>query len=300
MSRASHSMKSAKQNIRIWRHPLFDGMVFHRGSHATHPYPRHWHDELHLCAYTAGAGYLRCRGTTTLACVGDLVLTPPSEVHNNWVVDGSVSFLSVYLSEAALRKLASDVTENDNAEPDMRHIFRDDVTLKRSFIRAYSTLENKAAQLECEESLLDFACGLFSNSKRNSVISLTGPESPHVRRSRSYIDEHWSDAISLADLSNVAGVSPFHLHRMFTRQTGMPPHAYQTQLRINHAKVLLRAGHSLAEIASITGFADQSHLTRHFHRSVGVSPGRYASSFQFTPQERSRQQLNMEMTIVPS
>jgi AraC-like DNA-binding protein len=87
---------------------------------------------------------------------------------------------------------------------------------------------------------------------------------------------------------------------MFTRQTGMPPHSYQTQLRINHAKVLLRDGHSLAEIASITGFADQSHLTRHFHRYVGVSPGRYASSFQLTQQDRSRQEPNMEMTIVPS
>ena len=92
--------ESTTQSIRVWRHPGFNGITFHRGCHATHPYPRHWHDELHLCAYTEGAGYLRCRGTTRLACAGDLVLTPPSEVHDNWVVDGAVSFVSMYITRS--------------------------------------------------------------------------------------------------------------------------------------------------------------------------------------------------------
>jgi AraC-like DNA-binding protein len=300
MLNGSRPPKSAKQSIRVWRHPRFDGMVFHRGSNATHPYPRHWHDELHLCAYTAGAGYLRCRGVSTLARAGNLVLTPPSEVHDNWVTDGSVSFLSVYISDTALRRLACDVTENENAAPDMARIFRDEFNLKQSFLRFYFTLENEATRLECDEARLSFACALLAPAKPHRKTELTSFESPHVRRSRSYIDEHWSDSISLVELSNIAGLSPFHLHRMFTRQTGLPPHAYQTQLRINHAKVLLRARHSLAEIASLTGFADQSHFTRHFHRSVGVSPGRYASSFQISQQERSRQQLSMETRIVPT
>jgi AraC-like DNA-binding protein len=261
----------------VWRHPGFDGMIFHRGCHATHPYPRHWHDELHLCAYTEGAGYLRCRGTTRLACAGDLVLTPPSEVHDNWVVDGSVSFASLYITEAALDQLAFQVTGRHRAQPDLTRMFRTERALKRSFLRFYSAMEAQASQLECEESLFDFIYVLLApRASSCSAAANTERECAAVRLAREYLSEHWSESISLADLSTLVDLSPFHLHRLFTRQIGIPPHAYQTQLRINRTKQLLRSGHALAEIAAMTGFADQSHLTRHFHRLVGVTPGRYA------------------------
>jgi AraC-like DNA-binding protein len=65
------------------------------------------------------------------------------------------------------------------------------------------------------------------------------------------------------------------LHRVFTAETGMAPHAYHTQVRINRAKELLRKRLPLAEVAARAGFADQSHLHRHFTRRVGITPGRY-------------------------
>jgi AraC-like DNA-binding protein len=58
----------------------------------------------------------------------------------------------------------------------------------------------------------------------------------------------------------------------------MPPHAFQTQVRVSRAKTLLLEGWSISQVASQTGFADQSHLTRHFKRLVGVTPGRYQQS----------------------
>ncbi|CAA9481240.1 MAG: Transcriptional regulator, AraC family [uncultured Rubrobacteraceae bacterium] len=56
----------------------------------------------------------------------------------------------------------------------------------------------------------------------------------------------------------------------------MPPHAYQTQARLDRARSLLLRGWPPARVARETGFADQSHLTRRFKRLVGVTPGRYA------------------------
>jgi len=55
----------------------------------------------------------------------------------------------------------------------------------------------------------------------------------------------------------------------------MPPHAFQTQVRIARAKNLLREGHSISHVATMTGFVDQSHLTRHFKRLVKLTPGQY-------------------------
>jgi AraC-like DNA-binding protein len=70
-------------------------------------------------------------------------------------------------------------------------------------------------------------------------------------------------------------LSPFHLLRVFRAAVGLPPHAYQIQLRVARAKELLRAGMPIAAVAVEVGFVDQSHLTRHFKRLVGVPPGRY-------------------------
>lgn len=71
-------------------------------------------------------------------------------------------------------------------------------------------------------------------------------------------------------------MSPFHLARSFTAHTGVAPHAYQLHLRVGRARALLAEGAAPAEVATRTGFCDQSHLGRHFRRLVGVTPGAYA------------------------
>ena len=300
MPRASSPAKEALPLplLEVWQNPWFDGLVFHRGTHFTHPYPRHWHDELHLCAYTAGAGYLECRGTTHLAAAGDLILTLPSEVHQNWVSDGqSVSFLSLYIDDRALTKAVLEITgRSDLAQLDLTRIVRDEVPLKQHFVRIYSAMESCASRLEAEAALLELV----------EVLLAAAPSRPHraeplsmqVKRARSFIVERASQSISLAELGKIAGLSPFHLHRLFSRQTGMPPHAYQTLLRINRAKQLLRSGLPLSEVAATTGFADQSHFSRHFRRLVGVPPGRYSAEFQPPPQERSRRTAAASVTML--
>src|SRR4051794_18202887 len=72
-------------NLQVSRPAAFDGILLCRGTGVTHVYPHHWHEELHLCAYTGGVGYLRCRGVSSLVTKGSFVITPPGEVHENWV-----------------------------------------------------------------------------------------------------------------------------------------------------------------------------------------------------------------------
>jgi AraC-like DNA-binding protein len=80
---------------------------------------------------------------------------------------------------------------------------------------------------------------------------------------------------SLAELSAVARLSPFHLLRLFRAGVGLPPHQYLMSLRVERSKELLGRGAPIAEVAARTGFADQSHLTRCFKRLAGVTPGRF-------------------------
>jgi AraC family transcriptional regulator len=89
------------------------------------------------------------------------------------------------------------------------------------------------------------------------------------------------DHLALEELAEVAGVSPFHFARQFKTATGHPPHDYLIRLRVDRAQELIHQ-HShewtLAAIAHECGFADQSHMARHFKRVLGVSPGEFADA----------------------
>ena len=94
--------------------------------------------------------------------------------------------------------------------------------------------------------------------------------------------------ISLDELAALSSLSPWHFLRTFRDETGLPPHAYLTQLRVRKAERLLRAGHSPSMAAAEAGFADQSHLTRWFRRIVGATPAAFLKEVSPPGAEPSR------------
>jgi AraC-like DNA-binding protein len=98
---------------------------------------------------------------------------------------------------------------------------------------------------------------------------------PALRPLRDYVHTHFNEPVRLRDLAEMSGMSPPYVGRTFRKAFGLPPHAYQIQLKIERAKALLCEGANIAAVADTVGFADQSHLTRHFKRLVGVTPAQY-------------------------
>jgi AraC-like DNA-binding protein len=96
-----------------------------------------------------------------------------------------------------------------------------------------------------------------------------------VRRVRSYLDENPSTNISLTDLARQVSVSAYYLNRVFSAEVGMPPHAHQTQVRIERGKRLLAQGLPVHRVAAELGFYDQSHFTNQFRRLLGYPPSAY-------------------------
>jgi len=97
-----------------------------------------------------------------------------------------------------------------------------------------------------------------------------------IRLARTYLEDNYAAKVSLDTLAQLVALSPFHLARLFQQDVGMPPHAYQIQVRIARAKPLLLQGIAASRVAADTGFFDLSHFTRHFKRQVGVTPAGYA------------------------
>jgi transcriptional regulator GlxA family with amidase domain len=111
-----------------------------------------------------------------------------------------------------------------------------------------------------------------------SPVSHTAALSPGIRAAVSYIEMNYAAPITLAELSRMAGLSLHRFVTVFRAQVGIPPHQFVCRTRIGQARALLRQGLPPAAVAVDTGFCDQSHLSRHFKRFCGTTPGSYLNS----------------------
>jgi len=154
-----------------------------------------------------------------------------------------------------------------------------DQEVVRQYLNFHLALEQTISILERQVLLLDLLTVLLTRFAENRLTPPEcGKEREAIKRACDYLIEHFAENVSLDDLAQFVNLSPYHLNRVFSKQIGMPPHAFQTQVRVSRAKALLRAGEAIPLVAFLTGFADQSHLTRHFKRLVGVPPGQYLQS----------------------
>ena len=91
-----------------------------------------------------------------------------------------------------------------------------------------------------------------------------------------YINAHLGKKLSLADMAAKLHISQYHFCRLFKQSTGMSPHGYLMQQRIERAKQLLRRPEkTVTRIAADCGFANHSHFAKYFRRYTGVSPSEF-------------------------
>ena len=97
-----------------------------------------------------------------------------------------------------------------------------------------------------------------------------------IRRSMVYLNEHYSENVSVESLARIANYSPAQFRRLFRELTQMSPSDYVAKVRINAAKTLLATtNRRISDIAADVGFFDHSHFIRTFRRMVGVTPAKY-------------------------
>lgn len=175
--------------------------------------------------------------------------------------------LSAALEEAEGRRVGM---------PLFPHAVVSDAVLASRLSQLHRVLEHPDARLERETLLTTAIVELARRHGKVAPGSHLSARAPRaVAVALGYLAENFAEDLSLAELAALADVDRFHLLRAFRRSLGLPPHLYQTQLRLRHAKRLMLAGEPLAIAAAAVGFADQSHLIRKFKAAYGVTPGQY-------------------------
>lgn len=244
-------------------------------SFVTHAYRPHSHPTWTVAMMERGAASFELDDTDQRADDGELFVLEPESVHTGVAaVPGGWAYKVLYLDPALIGAWA----EEDAVPRAARWVVFRDEELRRALLDAHRALAQEPPGLAVDTAVLSAVEALRPHLRPVPRAARTRPEHAAVRRARSYLEERWAAPVTLAELAAFAGLSRFELARTFRAQVGLPPHAFQLDLRIARARTLLAGGEPTAAVAAQCGFCDQAHLTRVFKRAVGVTPARYARS----------------------
>lgn len=137
--------------------------------------------------------------------------------------------------------------------------------------------ETGSNSLVGDAALLTLWAELLREARTPPKLLVRGGLAPwQVRRCTEYVRDHARENIGLEQLAALVGLSPFHFARAFKQSTGVPPHRYQLQVRIEKAKALLSMTDvPVTDIAFDVGYESSQALARLFRREVGISPTDY-------------------------
>ncbi len=217
------------------------------------------------------------RGSDHLHGAQDILVLNPGEVHGGGPAQGAIwRYRAFYLPSVLLQRVAQEVFGIDRGLPQFAEDVISDPFVREMLLQAHAALGESSSIMERESRLLDALASLVvRHSVNKQPPHRIGTEHLAVKRAIEFLEITPNENISLEQLAQEVGLSPFHLCRVFHQATGLSPHAYQTLLRVRLAKTLLAKGHQISQVAVDAGFFDQAHLTRHFKRIFGVSPGKY-------------------------
>ena len=269
---------TGQEQARLWRAHDLGNLEVLQASYTKHSFARHTHEEFMIGVIEGGGCEFYYRGDTHIALAGSIVLINPGEVHDGSGAETArLAYRALYPAVAVLQRVASEFAGKRQGVP----YFTPPVVLDeqvRVLLRSLiESLETPAAALEREARFCwAFAQLIARYAEQRPLAQHVGKEHQAVKVIRDYLETQYAEQITLARLASLAKLSPYHLLRVVHAELGLPPHAYLTQVRVAQAKKLLSLGMPIPQAALETGFVDQSHLTRHFKRQVGVTPGQYA------------------------
>jgi AraC-like DNA-binding protein len=255
------------------------GLVVMRARWVKQAFQVHAHDFYTVALNYRGGGVFDCRGSEREATPGTCNLMAPGELHTGRpTAEPGWIYRSLHIAPELFGSLLHGVDYRGRLPGRFNSPLSDDAVLAERLLRTFETFERGDSLLENESALLSVFERLLSAHLAPARDSITvGWEPEAVRRVREWLDEHSEENVSIGELAELVGLSPWYLVRTFKRHQGLPPHRYQTMARVHRARTLLLAGGRLSDVAADVGFYDQSHLNRAFKSVLGVSPGRYLS-----------------------
>ncbi len=234
-----------------------------------HAFAKHSHDECVIGVNLVGEEQVWLDRRSFRAGAGDITLYNPGQIQGGGVKEGEPwRYVGLYVTA---EQLADDLglarVEFQQAcshQPDLAASLADAVE---------RALGGDALVRERAEERLLLWLGRLVQRTAGPLPDAAAVGVGPMARVQELLAERLQDSPSLDELATELGLCKFHLLRAFQKHTGLSPRQWAMQLRTRRARGLLRAGWSATDAAHALGFADQSHLNRHFRAAYGITPG---------------------------
>lgn len=207
-----------------------------------------------------------------------LVVINPNEVHYSISDEKTKDYYVIYLDRQWYKELQNHIYETDDILALPNEIKNEDLCNK--FFELFDFIYEQNDVIEKELNLLEFLKEVFSSYINKDEIIKIDNTTSIAKEFKEYIENNISSKLTLTQISNVLGFSPFHIIRVCKQDFGLSANAYIVNKRVHRAKKLISDGWDIVDAANEVGFYDQSHLSNVFKKVFAITPKAYQKDIQ--------------------
>ena len=236
-------------------------------------YKKHAHEEYSVGIVDQGSSLFWYEGKVDALYPKTMVFLPPNLVHSCNPINRNLwKYKMLFINSDWVQGFINSKADSLFNGPLIKDIST--FGLAHTLDRMMEMLKSGASPLEKEASLVAvFEQALTGEQKSCNTSCKT--EQPQLKIIRDYLQSRFLEKVTLDQLEQASGLNKFHIIRLFKDRFKIPPHTYQTLLRVNYAKKELGKHRQLADIAFDAGFYDQSHFIKVFKNYTGITPDKY-------------------------
>lgn len=263
-------------NIGIFKNSLLPWAELRYTKEITNCIKPHTHKMLTIVGIEKGALETFPKSEKQLLLPNRLAIINPDQAHYGKIMDkGSSDAYVLYLDIKWCENLYNFLFASLTIDYIHKNIIEDS-TLYANFIQLSQKLLSTTTPLEDKEyGLIEFTSQLFQLVYPDKQTLPTSKVKPIADKIKGFLEQNITNNITIDDISNFIGLSPFYLLNIFKQEYGIPPHAYLLNLKVHKAKELLDRNTSLIDAALEAGFYDQSHFSHAFKKIFSISPKQY-------------------------
>jgi len=247
-------------------------------------FSKHVHEGYCIGVIEDGAQSFFRTGELHIAPKGDIILVNADEIHTgSSAVESGWRYRAIYPTPEMLSEIGRDVFVDRHGAPWFPQAVVRDEGLAQQLCLLFDLLEQKENVLLKESMYLSTLTYLMSRHGQYQRNLVNVPEAQRkILMIKELLASTPENHYSLTELANLAGLSAWHFLRQFKKYVGLPPHGWLVQVRLHKARQMLKKEHSIATVATLCGFSDQSHFNRHFKKAMGVTPAQYIANLRYS------------------
>ena len=237
---------------------------------------KHYHNMLCILALNEGVSKVIIEDKEIILEKNKLVIINPNEVHFSISENFSKDYYVIYIDRAWYRDLQSLIFNTQDVIALTNEIF--DLQIIKEFFDLFEYLYLDNEVIDKESKLLEFLNKIFDKCVDKNIVLKIDNTTQIAKEFKSYIEDNIASKLTLTQISNALGFSPYHIIRICNQDFGLSANAYIVNKRVHRAKKMLGEGMDISQVAIEVGFYDQSHLTNIFKKVFAITPKAYQNS----------------------